>query len=89
MKNEFEIQKKTARENFLNLSGFPKHSLFFPSTKTDKALGIRVVTILLQFIHKIIIKRKIERKREKYHEKMHFIFHFTYTVQILFESVHK
>ena len=32
--------KKTARENFLNLSGFPKHSFFFPSTKTDKAFGI-------------------------------------------------
>ena len=31
---------KTARETFLNLSGFPKHSLFFPSTKTDEALGI-------------------------------------------------
>ena len=26
MKSKF---KKTVRENFLNLSGFPKHSLFF------------------------------------------------------------
>ena len=32
--------KKKARENFLNLTVFLKHSLFFPSTKTDKALGI-------------------------------------------------
>ena len=31
--------KKRARGNFLNLSGFLKHSLLFPRMKTEKALG--------------------------------------------------
>ena len=59
-RNQNKKIKKTARENFLNLSAFPKHFFFsfFPSTKTDKTLGIGVKTILLQFVHKIVNKKK-------------------------------
>ena len=66
MKKRNRNSKKTARENFVNLPGFPKHSLrFFPSTKTDKALGILLKTILLQFVHKIVNKKKTRKKTGK------------------------
>ena len=65
MKKRNRISKKRPERIFYIYLAFQNTLCFFPSTKTDKALGIWVKTILLQFVHKIVNKKKTTKKTGK------------------------